>query len=140
MHFKELQHYHYSISVLCSVQLKVHSKCSSCMFLFSDGTFSLFPLRSSSHRRNEHQHSKHRLHLRSKHGKSHTSRVPCLLFQVPAKMCPVPPHSAALIAANYSLRSRCLAANRVLHSEGETHKGVHANLPISPHISRQAPS
>lgn len=27
-----------------------------------------FSLRSSCHRRNEHQHSKHRLHLRSKHG------------------------------------------------------------------------
>lgn len=32
------------------------------------------PLRSSSHRRNEYQHSEHRLHLRSKHGKIKPSR------------------------------------------------------------------
>lgn len=45
-----------------------------CMFFFIcyfwSQQFFICPLRSSCHRRNEHQHSKHRLHLRSKHGTS----------------------------------------------------------------------
>lgn len=38
---------------------------------FSSRQFLLCPLRSSCQRRNEHQHRKHRLHLRSKHGTLH---------------------------------------------------------------------
>lgn len=49
--------------------------CFSSSATFGHSSFFICPLRSSCHRRNEHQHSKHRLHLRSKHGTSQSSHL-----------------------------------------------------------------
>lgn len=60
-------------------------------FFFASQQFLLCPLRSSCHRRNEHQHSKHRLHLRSKHGTLHT---PLIIFWSQLKFALPYPRSA----------------------------------------------
>lgn len=82
---------------------------SLCPFL-SHSSFFLCSLRSSCHRRNEHQHSKHWLHLRSKHGMLQTF----FFFGSPPKFVQFIP------TLHYFNSTVIFAANEGLHPERVT--------------------